>query len=67
MQKSHWKCPRCHQDLYLSNGGDYWCSACQKWHNGDKIDPMHRDYARVVIINESALERMLADGTVTRP
>lgn len=62
MTKSDWRCPHCHQTMYLTNSARYWCTVCEKEHDGDKIDPMHRDWARNRIIVEMATERMLAYG-----
>ena len=59
---SEWKCPKCKQKLFISNGGDYWCSECQEWKSVQAVDPCDRDIIRFSIVTNYKIEQMLYQG-----
>jgi DNA-directed RNA polymerase subunit RPC12/RpoP len=59
MRQSGWKCPKCKQSLFVTNAARYWCSECQAEQDASHVDPMDRDYARLSIAFDSAIERGL--------
>jgi rubredoxin len=59
MIQSAWKCPQCKQSLFVTNSARYWCSQCQTEQDAAHVDPMNRDYARLSVEFDAAIERGL--------
>jgi hypothetical protein len=59
MKPSAWKCPDCGQSLFVTDSARYWCSQCQAEKPAGQVDPMDRDYARLAILFDGAIERSL--------
>jgi hypothetical protein len=59
MIKSEWKCPNCKQSLFVTGSARYWCSQCQAEKDSAQVDPMDRDYVRLTIVFDQAIEREL--------